>query len=210
MHSSLAISRTPPQSGIPKEMTGHLPWAFSLDHRKHVKIYLKRETHYLQSYTCIPAKGDLRHSWNKIESRSNSCSLGMVCRSGPRSEDLSELLRDGFVGMPLPGAIAVIGCDLNLLENLTKLCQAQARPYRIKTASQGWVPFELPPILMLVDASDRSLVEAIKTAEELQILDVDIEIAIASGSDGEPPVFLTERIRRFFETHLVRHFPRIF
>ncbi|MNV88055.1 hypothetical protein D3C71_1822250 [compost metagenome] len=63
---------------------------------------------------------------------------------------------------------------------------------------------------MLVDASDRSLAHAMKTAEELQTLDVDIKIAIASGSDGGPQVFLNERIRRFFGNHLVRHFPRIF
>lgn len=210
MHSSLAISRTPPHSGIPIEMTGQFPKPVSVADRNHVEIYLKRDAHDLQSHTCIVAKSDLRTSWIKLESHSNSCSLGMVCRSGPRSEDLSELLRDGFVGMPLPGAIAVIGSDLDLLDNLARLCRAHTRPYRIKTASQGWVLFELPPILMLVDASDRSLAHAMKTAEELQTLDVDIKIAIASGSDGGPQVFLNERIRRFFGNHLVRHFPRIF
>lgn len=210
MHSSLAISRTPPQTGVPLEMTGHRPRALSLANSNDVQIYIKRDTHDIQGPTYIVAKGNLRDSWIKLESQSNSCSLGMVCCAGPRSGDLSRLLRDGFIGMSLPGAIAIIGCDLNLLDNVRELCRAQTRPYRIKTASQGFVTFELPPILMLVDAVDRSLFEAAEIAEELQLLDVKIEIAIAPGSNSEVPVFFNDRIRRFLETHLVRHFPRIF
>lgn len=209
MHSNLAISRTPPLSGIPMEMTAQRPRALNLVDNNNVEIYLKRDTHQIQRHSRISTRGNLRNTWVKLESHSNSCSLGMVCRSGPRRQDLSGLLHDGFSGMPLPGAIAIIGCDLDLLDNLTKLCRSQARPYRIKTISRAWVPLELPPMLMLVDAGDRSIVQAMKTAEELQTLDLEIEIAISPDSDDEHRG-LNDRIRRFFETHLIRDFPRKF
>jgi hypothetical protein len=152
----------------------------------------------------------MRDNWFELESVLNSCSLGVVYHSGPRSDEITALLREGLVGAPLPGAIAVLGCDIALLRWLTKICEANPRPYTERTGSQPYIAFEWPPILMVASVRDSSLSEAIQAVSDLRDLHIPIEIAALPDLEDAFLPRAHETVRGFFQANLIRHFPRMF
>lgn len=210
MQSSPAIVRIRQQYNIPVLLKTQSPSPSGVVDRKRIKVLLKRETQALQTHTSLSAQDNLRDSWMKLESDLNSASLGIAFHPGPRSREVCDLLIDGFAGLPLPGAIAVMGCDVVFLAIMEKLCRGQSSPYRMRTASGACIPLELPPILMFAAENEPSICKVMRAAEDLKSLDVNIDVTVVPSCNSRPEEFLNDRMQRFFHTHLVGRFPKMF
>lgn len=161
-----------------------------------IEFVIKKGRTNVVPYLVLLGQQTLRDCWFELEESVNSCSVGMIFRTGPQNMAVAELLSEGFHGGVMPGAIAIIGSDDVVMDRLKALvCLAR---------NVGAIPFEWPPILVSLRVTDPALVRTMQAACSIAELGVQLELDVF---DGEQPA---QRVQAFMQKHLVQHFPKMF
>ena len=158
--------------------------------------------------------------WQRAEAEAHSVSLGLVASKGLGSAAFAQIMIAAASANPVPGAVALIGFDRDLVETLLTLaegsCLHQSDMASFGTAAGGIArpPLpEWPPIAIILGRNDPARAECADACRRMNAAGIEIDMMLLEGTGAEPfagSVRLAEAIDRLFADHLVADFPRMF
>ncbi|RFB78154.1 hypothetical protein DYH55_17385 [Methylovirgula sp. 4M-Z18] len=137
---------------------------------------------------------------------------------------VSCILADGWKGGALPGAIALIGYDQQIVSTCLTICtwsqsqgQSQNHTRMTKVGLTDPVAFEWPPLAIFIEADDPSIAECARACRKLRAANVPIRLEIVDPFSNSPAEDLTDatisefvsEVDAFFDAHLAADFPKM-
>jgi hypothetical protein len=160
-------------------------------------------------------------AWYDLETQYNSVCIGLIVESGPAIAAVARILIQGGYGGPLPGAIALVGYDAELLATCLELAAQSGREVgnsanetlcRITPA----VLVEWPPMMIFLPSDDPALAECARTCRRMRTAGIAINLDVIGAVQNRPPIDveavgseLAEELENFFDTYLTPYFPKL-
>jgi hypothetical protein len=160
-------------------------------------------------------------AWYDVEAQFNSVCIGLIVEPGPAIAAVARILIQGCYGGPLPGAIALVGYDAELLATCLGLAVQSGRQVgnganetvcRITPAQL----IEWPPMMIFLPSDDPALADCARTCRKMRAAGIAIRLDVVGAvrnrprSDVEAVTFeLAEELENFFDTYLTPHFPKL-
>jgi hypothetical protein len=160
-------------------------------------------------------------AWYDVEAQFNSVCIGLIVEPGPAIAAVARILIQGCYGGPLPGAIALVGYDAELLATCLELAVQSGRQVgngAIETVCRI-TPAQLiewPPMMIFLPSDDPALADCARTCRKMRAAGIAIRLDVVGAvrnrprSDVEAVTFeLAEELENFFDTYLTPHFPKL-
>ena len=163
--------------------------------------------------------------WRRAEAETHSVSLGLVASKGLGSAAFAQIMIAAASGDPVPGAVALLGFDRDVVETLLTIAERsflrQNDMAKLGTATKCITrpaSAEWPPIAIILQRDDPAREECADACRRMDAAGIESDIMLVArlpedGNGGAPfaaAVRLAEAIDRFFADHLVADFPRMF
>lgn len=148
--------------------------------------------------------------WAEVELQYNSACVGMICWPGSGTTAIARIVESGLSGAAMPGAIAVLGYDPNVVNVLARaICRDGWASKHLNQIGSN-AELELPSIAFRLQVNDPVLLEAMQKCRTLREFGIPITVDLIEPAvlPGDDP--LTEELQEFFKRHLVEYFPRMF
>jgi len=158
------------------------------------------------------SSSSLLRQWRAAEGNANSISLGIVAWAGTGTDALGQILDAGLQGGPMPGAMVVIGYDGTLAATLAEpnAKSAQFRPATWPQNRSVSAPVEWPPILFVLPTDSPHHAGCAKACRRMRAVGVSAAFEIIDAQSEREMVELAAELDRFFDSHLVTDFPKVF
>ena len=162
-------------------------------------------------------------NWHFIESEFHEVCLGLIAEPGSAMVSASLILRTGWTGGVLPGAIALVGYDAQFVTTCLELA---GRFERSNTPCEGEAGaacmlrsqalFEWPPIMIFLPADDPALGECAHACRRMRSAGISVSLEIMRSIrniTGNITVETTiaeliDELDNFFDAHLPPYFPK--
>ena len=189
------------------------------DRRWHPVIDLALGQSSCKSDTCVidAALG----AWYDLETQYNSVCIGLIVESGPAIAAVARILIQGGYGGPLPGAIALVGYDAEVLATCLQLTGQPGR--QVSNSSQGAgchitpeVSIEWPPMMIFLPSDDPALVECARTCRRIRSAGIAMSLEVMGAVQNSPhreveavTCELAGELGNFFDANLTPYFPKL-
>jgi hypothetical protein len=160
-------------------------------------------------------------AWSDLETQFNSACIGLIVEPGPAIAAVARMLIQGCYGEPLPGAIAFVGHDADLLATCLELAVQSGR--QVGNRADGTVccitpalPIEWPPMMIFLPSDDPALADCARTCRKLRAAGIAMSLDIVGDVRNRPcsdvetvGLELAEELENFFDTYLTPYFPKL-
>ena len=160
-------------------------------------------------------------AWYDLETQFNSVCIGLIVEPGPAIAAVARMLIQGCYGGPLPGAIALVGYDAELLATCLELAVQSGR--QVGNSADGTVcritpavSIEWPPMMIFLPSDDPALADCARTCRKMRAAGIAMSLDVVGAvrnrpqSDVEAVTFeLAEELENFFDTYLTPYFPKL-
>jgi hypothetical protein len=160
-------------------------------------------------------------AWCDLETQFNSVCIGLIVERGPAIAAVARMLIQGCYGGPLPGAIALVGYDAELLATCLKLA-VQSGP-KVGSSAEGNVrriapalAIEWPPMVIFCPSDDPALAECARACRRMRAAGIAMSLDVIGAVQNRPPsdveavtCELAEELESFFDTSLTPYFPKL-
>ena len=158
--------------------------------------------------------------WQRAEAETHSVSLGLVVGKGLGSAAFAQIMITAASTNPVPGAVALIGFDRDVVKTLLTLaersCIRQNDMASFGSADGGIARLPLaewPPIAIILGRNDPARRDCADACRRMNAAGIATNMMLFDVAGAEPvagAVRLAEAIDRFFADHLVADFPKMF
>lgn len=170
-----------------------------------------------QSTLGTGAGSSFYHVWRDLESAYNSCSIGIVAATAPETDVVTRIISEGISGGPMPGAIALTRFDAAFVDLCRRLSGSTHVPStasaRMSGMSVSATPFEWPPMIVFLQMGDPDILACANACRTLRAKNVPISLEIVASGDNVDDASrrgVRCELEKFFATHLVPVFPKLF
>ena len=160
-------------------------------------------------------------AWCDLETQFNSVCIGLFVERGPAIAAVARMLIQGCYGGPLPGAIALVGYDAELLATCLQLAVQSGR--QAGNSADGTVcriapalSVEWPPMVIFLPSDDPALAECARTCRRMRTAGIAINLDVIGAVQNRPPIDveavgseLADELENFFDTYLTPYFPKL-
>jgi hypothetical protein len=160
-------------------------------------------------------------AWCDLETQFNSVCIGLIIERGPAIAAVARMLIQGCYGGPLPGAIALVGYDAELLATCLQLAvqsgrqagnSADGTACRIASA----LSIEWPPMMIFLPSDDPALADCARTCRKMRAAGIAMSLDVMGAVQNRPhsdveavTCELADEIETFFDTYLTPYFPKL-
>lgn len=160
-------------------------------------------------------------AWSDLETQFNSVCIGLIVEPGPAIAAVARMLIQGSYGGPLPGAIALVGYDAELLATCLELAVQSGR--QVGHGADGTVcritpalPIEWPTMMIFLPSDDPTLAECARTCRKMRAAGIAMSLDVVGAVRNRPcsdveavGSELAEKLENFFDTCLTPYFPKL-
>ena len=160
-------------------------------------------------------------AWYDLETQFDSGCIGLVVEPGPATAAVARILIQGSYGGPLPGAIALVGFDVELLATCLELAVQSGR--QVGNSADGTVSriapalsIEWSPMMIFLPSDDPALAECARTCRRMRAagiaMNLDVIGAVQNRTRGVVEAVgceLAEELENFFDAYLTPYFPKL-
>jgi len=160
-------------------------------------------------------------AWDALETQFNSVCIGLIVEPGPAIAAVARILIQGCYGGPLPGAIALVGYDAELLATCLELAVQSGR--QVGNSADGTVcriapvlSIEWPPMMIFLPSDDPALAECARTCRRMRTAGIAMSLDVIGAVQNRPRSDIeavgseiAEELENFFDTYLIPYFPKL-
>ena len=172
--------------------------------------------------SATPLTNSALGAWYDLETQFNSICIGLIVEPGSATAAVARILIQGCYGGALPGAIALVGYDADLLATCLKLAiqsglqvgsSADENVHRIAPA----LSIEWPPMVIFLPSDDPALAECARACRRMRAAGFATSLDVIGAVQKKPPsdveavtCELAEELENFFDSKLAAPFPKLF